>query len=289
MKNSTWFEELVDPDSRLPLNVDPESGEIRGSDGTVKYALVDGIVDFCGGAGGETAAYDAISSAYDGCLNGRSASDRLYNRLVWGVQDEAYTRSLLDLYPNASGSFCLDLPVGTGVLTEALYSQLPPNARLCAMDYSMGMLRQAKDRLSGRSGADTFFIRADVGNIPLADASVDILLTMNGFHAFPDKNAALSEFTRVLKPGGVLLGCFYVRKQRVLTDLFIRLVYHRMGIFVPPHFTSEEILDTWGLYFDFDVFKNCNSILWFRGIRKTRAGKSGSQRSLINEEIDVGR
>jgi len=43
------------------------------------------------------------------------------------------------------------------------------------------------------------------------DGSFDAVLSLYGFHAFPDKEAAYREICRVLCPGGTFCGCFYVK------------------------------------------------------------------------------
>ena len=47
---------------------------------------------------------------------------------------------------------------------------------------------------------------ADVGDLPLADASVDLVATFTGLHCFPDPHRAVIEMVRVLRPGGVITG-----------------------------------------------------------------------------------
>lgn len=39
--------------------------------------------------------------------------------------------------------------------------------------------------------------------LPFENGSFDFVLSLNGFHAFPDKEAAYREIFRVLRPGGV--------------------------------------------------------------------------------------
>ena len=46
------------------------------------------------------------------------------------------------------------------------------------------------------------FRQEDVGALSYADDTFDIVLSLNGFHAFPDKEAAYRELFRVLSPGG---------------------------------------------------------------------------------------
>ena len=52
------------------------------------------------------------------------------------------------------------------------------------------------------------FRQGDVGALPYEDDTFDIVLSLNGFHAFPDKEAAYREVSRVLKSGGTFCGCF---------------------------------------------------------------------------------
>ena len=47
---------------------------------------------------------------------------------------------------------------------------------------------------------------ADVGALPLADGSVDLVVTFTGLHCFPDPRRAVAEMARVLRPGGVVTG-----------------------------------------------------------------------------------
>ena len=65
------------------------------------------------------------------------------------------------------------------------------------------------------------FQQGDVGKLPFADSAFDIVLSLNGFHAFPDKEAAYREVFRVLRPGGTFCGCFYVAGEQKRTDWFV--------------------------------------------------------------------
>ena len=61
------------------------------------------------------------------------------------------------------------------------------------------------------------FRQGDVGALPYEDDTFDIVLSLNGFHAFPDKEAAYREVFRVLRPGGTFCGCFYVMGEHKRT------------------------------------------------------------------------
>ena len=81
----------------------------------------------------------------------------------------------------------------------------------------------------------------DVGRLPFGDEEFDIVLSLNGFHAFPDKNAAFRETCRVLKRGGIFCGCFYVAGEFPRTDFFVRRFYVRKGFFTPPFETKTSL------------------------------------------------
>ena len=81
-----------------------------------------------------------------------------------------------------------------------LYHSLP-DASVTCLDYSADMMAHAKNRAKAMNLSQVSFVQGDVGALPFADESFDIVLSLNGFHAFPDKDAAFRETCRVLKPG----------------------------------------------------------------------------------------
>ncbi|MBQ9460883.1 MAG: methyltransferase, partial [Clostridia bacterium] len=68
-----------------------------------------------------------------------------------------------------------------------------------------------------------------------------IVLSLNGFHAFPDKEAAYRETYRVLKKGGTFCGCFYIRGGCRRTDWFVNQLYVPKGFFTPPFETEDSL------------------------------------------------
>ena len=120
---------------------------------------------------------------------------------------------------------------------------------------------------TGKGGApaseNVTFRQGDVGALPYEDDTFDIVLSLNGFHAFPDKEAAYREVFRVLRPGGTFCGCFYVMGEHKRTGWFVRHVYEKAGFFTPPYETVSSLkarLD--GMYADVDM-GNLKSMAWF--------------------------
>ena len=132
------------------------------------------------------------------------------------------------------------MPAGTGVFTDSLYARFP-NATIIAVDHSMGMLQKAKDRFEQQGLKNVCLVRADVANLPLTNGAVEIVLSMNGLHAFPDKQSAISEMRRVLCEDGSLVACCYVKGDRKLGDWFFKYIAARRGFFSPPFYTKDNI------------------------------------------------
>lgn len=180
--------------------------------------------------------YRQASKVYDAQMTWA----KLYCKIVWGVQDTAYTAGLLAWLPDAFGGKLLDVPVGTGVLTCPKYARLK-NAQITCLDYSADMMNLARSRFQAAGIENVCFLQGDVGCLPFDDESFDVVLSMNGFHAFPDKEAAFRETKRVLKKGGRFIGCFYITGETKRTDFFVRRFYVPKGYFTPPFMTKAEL------------------------------------------------
>ena len=99
------------------------------------------------------------------------------------------------------------------------------------------MIRQAQEKAEHLQLKNITFRQGDVGALSYADDTFDIVLSLNGFHAFPDKEAAYREVFRVLRPGGTFCGCFYVMGEHKRADWFVRHIYEKAVFFTPPYET----------------------------------------------------
>ena len=182
-------------------------------------------------------AYEWSKNIYDGVLTQGNFFSRMYIKLFWsGTDDNEIARKVLSYIPDDFSGKLLDVPVGTAVFTQRKWSSLK-NAHITCLDYSTDMLEQAKRRLDGKAHIN--FIQGDVGNLQMDDESFDVVLSMNSFHAFPDKQKAFSETCRVLKSGGDFIACFYIRGKSKRTDWLVKNILAKKGWFTPPFQTEE--------------------------------------------------
>ena len=180
---------------------------------------------------------------YDGMITCSTIPGKAVCKLVWNMDRETNTRYLERAMRGIPEDFTgrmLEVPVGTGVLTMPVYRTLP-RADITCLDYSPDMMAQAQRRAESLGLNHVRFQRGDVGRLPFSDGCFDLVLSLNGFHAFPDKEAAYRETFRVLQPGGVFCGCFYIQGENRRTDWLIRHVYTPAGFFTPPYETAESL------------------------------------------------
>lgn len=121
----------------------------------------------------------------------------------------------------------LDIGCGFGHSFDELASRFSP-------DQIVGI--DADADLSARAGAAAASCicpvrlhSANAARIDLADSSVDMIFCHQTFHHIVEQEAAMAEFFRVLKPGGVLL--FAESTRRYIHSLPIRLLFrHPMEV-----------------------------------------------------------
>ena len=206
-------------------------------------------------------AYHSSINIYDDVLTQGNFLSRLYIKIFWsGTDDLAIARRVLSCIPEDFGGMILDVPVGTAVFTESNWKSLS-KAQIICLDYSEDMIELARKRLHGCSNVSC--VQGDVGALPMNNAFFDVVLSMNGFHAFPDKERAFEETWRVLKPGGKFIACFYIKGKSGITDWLVNHILSKKGWFTPPFPTEEQLRNTLNrLYKDID-FHIDGSMVYF--------------------------
>jgi trans-aconitate methyltransferase len=93
----------------------------------------------------------------------------------------------------------LDVGCGTGALTETILDACQP-ASVVGVEPSAGFLETARSRLGNRAT----LLQGDAANLPVANASTEVVVSGLVLNFVPDADAALAEFVRVSAPGGVI-------------------------------------------------------------------------------------
>jgi ubiquinone/menaquinone biosynthesis C-methylase UbiE len=102
--------------------------------------------------------------------------------------------AILDVLPTGTA---VDTACGTGRLARRLAER---GHRVVGVDGSVDMLREARRNLPGVS-----FVVGDLDDLPLPDASVDLVTNALALTHVVDLDHVLAEFARVLRPGGVAI------------------------------------------------------------------------------------
>ena len=113
-------------------------------------------------------------------------------------------------------------------------------------------------------------IQGDVGNLPFEDSTFDVVLSMNGFHAFPDKEKAFDEVLRVLKPGGRFISCFSIRGESRISDALVKYVLSKKGWFTPPFDTAGQLKRRLNKVYDIREFHAEGSMVYFCAVKRQK-------------------
>jgi ubiquinone/menaquinone biosynthesis C-methylase UbiE len=100
----------------------------------------------------------------------------------------------------ARGMHVLDIATGTGLSAEAALAAVGSSGHVIAADVSPAMVEKARERLDRAPNASVTV--EDGQALSFADYSFDAVLCNLGLMFFPDPARGLSEFRRVLRPGG---------------------------------------------------------------------------------------
>ena len=203
------------------------------------FPTIDGnVLDLCLDAGGANGAYtdpplrksgttlfqsEAVATVYE---NGWRQS------FAWaGFPGESTEWEHAMEYVKAAGhggggGVLLDVSCGSGLFTRR-FAASGEFAHVVASDYSASMMRQTvaycdADVATASAVKDGVlsFVRADVGRLPFATGSVDVVHAGAAMHCWPSPSAAVVEIARVLAPGGVFVASTFMDPTAVLEDVF---------------------------------------------------------------------
>jgi SAM-dependent methyltransferase len=148
------------------------------------------------------------AAAGDGCGCATVFGESLYSDTdTEGATDGAIAASLGCGVPTAvadlhEGETVLDLGSGAGADVLISARRVGPVGRAIGLDMTDEMLALARRNAAEAGVANAEFVRGYIEDIPLADASVDVVISNCVINLSGDKDAVLREAARVLRPGG---------------------------------------------------------------------------------------
>ena len=114
---------------------------------------------------------------------------------------KAFAVSVARLRP---GERVLDVASGSGDLAQAFARRVGPAGEVWATDINRSMLERGRDRLLD-AGCLSPAVQCDAERLPFPAASFDCVAVGFGLRNMTNKEAALADMTRVLRPGGRLV------------------------------------------------------------------------------------
>ena len=123
-----------------------------------------------------------------------------------------YLPAWADLRP---GEVVVDLGCGAGVDALLAARAVGPTGRVHALDLSPAMAERALANVREAGLANVEVRRAAVEALPLPDGIADVVTANGVFNLAPEKERAVAEAVRVLKPGGRLIAAEIVLSRDV--------------------------------------------------------------------------
>ena len=108
---------------------------------------------------------------------------------------------ILDAHPQP-GETVLDLGSGAGLDCFLAAKEVGPGGSVIGLDMTDAMLEKAERNRRSMGAANVSFRKGEMENMPVEEASVDVVISNCVINLSPEKPAVFRESFRVLRPGG---------------------------------------------------------------------------------------
>lgn len=130
----------------------------------------------------------------------------LMNDLMSAGIHRLWKKITIDSSAVRPGDSVLDVAGGTGDLSRAFSRLVGPTGKVILSDINDSMLKVGRDRLHDQGVLENLHLaQANAEQLPFADESFNLVTISFGLRNVTDKEQAIREFFRVLKPGGRLM------------------------------------------------------------------------------------
>jgi arsenite methyltransferase len=103
----------------------------------------------------------------------------------------------------APGQVVLDLGSGAGLDVLLSARRVGPGGHAYGVDMTDEMLELAKSNAKKSGVSNATFLKGTIENVPVPDASIDVVISNCVINLAEDKGAVIKEAFRVLRPGGL--------------------------------------------------------------------------------------
>ena len=188
-------------------------------------------------------AFDSFAKVYDGVI---------------GKAMTFFTDLLIRDLQIPENPTVLDVGCGTGISTFQLMKRVQGRGKFYGIDISQKMLDLARARAADLGYGNVEFSKGDAEQLDFPESSFDLAISNQAFFFFPDKQKALNEVFRILKPMGQTALLFFGEPTNREVKEIYKMVRNRHTEYVTP-----ESLKLIGLEETHELFDKA-------GFKKTR-------------------
>lgn len=141
-----------------------------------------------------------------------------------------------------NGYRVIDVACGTGALAISISDLVGPKGSVSGVDINDGMLNIASEK-----APNIYWVNAPAESLPFEDTSFDCAVCQFGLMYFENREKALREMMRVLRPGGTLVFIVWDKLENnpgfaARNELWIQMFGDKAGDEIPYSLGEKKIL-----------------------------------------------